>query len=53
MASGLVDELHLIVYPVVLGGGKRLFAEGSQVPLELEDTRRFGTCVLLTYAKPA
>ena len=53
LAEGLVDELHLIVYPVVLGGGKRLFAEGSQVPLELKDTRRFGTCVLLTYAKPA
>jgi len=29
LADGLVDELHLFVYPIVLGTGKRLFAEGS------------------------
>jgi dihydrofolate reductase len=30
MADGLVDELHLFVYPVALGSGKRLFDEGTQ-----------------------
>lgn len=28
LADGLVDELHLFVYPLVLGSGRRLFAEG-------------------------
>jgi dihydrofolate reductase len=29
LAAGLVDELHLMVYPVLLGEGKRLFADGT------------------------
>jgi len=29
LADGLVDELHLFVYPVALGSGPRLFAEGD------------------------
>jgi dihydrofolate reductase len=27
LADGLVDELHLFVYPLTLGGGQRLFPE--------------------------
>ena len=30
LADGLVDELHLFVYPVALGRGGKLFADGSQ-----------------------
>src|SRR4051812_3972388 len=29
LADGLVDELHLFVYPVALGSGKRLWADGA------------------------
>ena len=29
LADGLVDELHFFVYPLALGTGERLFAEGG------------------------
>ena len=48
-ANDLVDELHLIVHPVVLGAGKRLFAEGGELPLQLLESRQFGSHVLLSY----
>jgi dihydrofolate reductase len=35
VADGLVDGLHLFVYPVVLGSGARLFADGMQAKLRL------------------
>ena len=34
LEQGLVDELHLLVHPVVVGHGKKLFADGTTVPLE-------------------
>jgi dihydrofolate reductase len=51
LRDGLLDELRLMVHPIVLGGGKRLFdGEGDRKPLELIDSRSFGTGVLyLTY----
>jgi dihydrofolate reductase len=47
LAHDLVDELRLWVFPVVLGSGKRLFAEGT-VPagLELADSKVSGTGVV-------
>jgi dihydrofolate reductase len=46
-----VDEYRLMIFPVVLGSGKRLFREGSdRRALELVDSRAFETGVLyLTY----
>jgi dihydrofolate reductase len=40
--SGLVDELHLILAPVVVGGGNRALPDDVPVELELLDERRFG-----------
>ena len=51
MDDGFLDELRLMVYPVVLGAGKRLFEDGGdRRALELVDSRTFGTGVVsLTY----
>jgi dihydrofolate reductase len=48
---GLLDELHLLVHPIVVGHGKKLFPEGSTVPLRLLSSTTFETGVLhLVYA---
>jgi dihydrofolate reductase len=47
LADGLVDELHLFVYPVALGSGKRLFADGSgPVKLALEGSEAYTSGVV-------
>lgn len=49
--AGLVDECHLFVWPMVVGGGKRGLPAGLRVELELLGERRFGNgVVLLRYA---
>jgi dihydrofolate reductase len=40
--AGLVDELHLLVAPIVVGGGKQSLPENVRIELELLDERRFG-----------
>jgi len=52
--QGLVDELHLLVHPVVVGRGEKLFADGAKVPLTLVSATTFTTGVLhLVYAPAA
>ncbi|MEX0984919.1 MAG: dihydrofolate reductase family protein [Actinomycetota bacterium] len=40
-AAGLVDECHMFIAPIVVGGGTRALPESVRVPLELLDERRF------------
>lgn len=51
LRDGLIDELHLILHPVVVGSGKRLFPDGSDGhTLKLIDSKPFSTGVVyLTY----
>ncbi|MGH8888644.1 MAG: dihydrofolate reductase family protein [Acidothermaceae bacterium] len=49
LALDLVDELHLMVFPVALGSGKRLFADGADASaFELVSTQQTGQAAVLT-----
>lgn len=49
--EGLIDELHLLVHPIVVGSGKKLFRDGAKVPLKLLSATTFTTGVVhLVYA---
>ncbi len=53
LEADLVDECHLFVNPVILGGGKPAFRTGLRRNLELLEMRRFHTGVVyLHYALP-
>ncbi|MCF2530363.1 dihydrofolate reductase family protein [Yinghuangia soli] len=54
IAEGLVDELRLMVMPVLLGGGKSIYpTDGGQRPFELISTTTTGTGVLICTYRPA
>jgi dihydrofolate reductase len=46
IGAGLVDECHLFLFPIVVGGGKRALPDGVRAQLELLDERRFGNGVV-------
>ncbi len=53
MQHDLVDSYRLLVYPVVLGKGKRLFAEGTTATLKLVETRSLSSGVAALIYEPA
>jgi dihydrofolate reductase len=54
LAAGLVDECHVFLAPILVGGGTRAFPDKLRVPLELLEERRFGNgTVYLRYRTSA
>jgi dihydrofolate reductase len=54
LQDDLLDELRLMVHPIVVGSGKRLFEDGgAQKALELVDSKTFSTGVLYLTYQPA
>jgi dihydrofolate reductase len=51
LERGLVDELHLMIFPVVLGAGRRLFDEGAEIPFATVDVKRSTDVTILTLAR--
>jgi dihydrofolate reductase len=50
--AGLVDEYHLLLTPVVVGGGKRSLPKNFRLKLELLDERRFDNGVVYLHYSP-
>jgi dihydrofolate reductase len=54
LQDGLLDELRLMLHPIVVGSGKRLFEDGvDQKALQLVDSETFSTGVLYLTYQPA
>ncbi len=52
MQRGLIDEYRLMVCPIVIGKGKRLFADSSEAKLKLVDTKTTGAGVTILSYQP-
>jgi riboflavin biosynthesis pyrimidine reductase len=49
IAANLVDQFHVFVHPIILGGGNAWLPVGSRLALELVDEHRLGAVVHLHY----
>src|ERR1700730_16073767 len=47
MPHGLIDQFTLMVYPIVLGRGTKLFPDGTVARMELHETRQFSDGIML------
>jgi len=50
--ADLVDEYHLLVFPIVLGGGKKVFPDGFYTGLKLVESKPFPSGVVLLRYQP-
>jgi dihydrofolate reductase len=54
MRYDLIDEYRLMIFPIIVGSGRRLFADGiGEMVLELVDTETFGSGVVVLTYRPA
>ncbi|MFN8440541.1 MAG: dihydrofolate reductase family protein [Caldilineaceae bacterium] len=53
MEQNLIDEYRLLIYPIVLGKGQRLFPKGTAAKLKLVESQRFSSGVIATVYQPA
>ena len=54
MQYDLIDEYRLMIFPIIVGSGQRLFADGiGEMVLELVDSKTFGTGVVVLTYRPA
>jgi dihydrofolate reductase len=44
--AGLIDEFHLFIIPIIVGGGKQALPDNLRLELDLLDERRFGSGVV-------
>lgn len=53
MQHDLVDEYRLMVFPIILGGGERLFKDGTErIPLQLVEAKPVGSGILTLIYRP-
>jgi dihydrofolate reductase len=53
LTNNLVDQLNVVLYPVVLGKGQKMFEEGTQASLKLASTQTFSSGVVALIYEPA
>jgi dihydrofolate reductase len=53
LRHGLLDELRLLVHPIAVGQGQRLFEDGQRIPMKLTSSTTFKTGVLSLIYEPA